>query len=290
MRSMVRDIRFAVYLSLASSLVFFLLVATTNASGNSNEICSNGYSILKDLSYCDKQECSGDLYLPKQAQAKLRSAVVFVHGGGWEGGDKKDDSVMAEALADNGFVVFNINYRLLSAGGNFPADVVDVREAITFLADHSRNYGIDRKKIACMGTSAGGHLALMAAYVPGQYICRASEAIDCPPVRAVVSWSGPTDLNSLRGGLIDRYLANAGAEAYKKASPISFVSTAVPTLLVHGDSDDLVPVSQSKRLYLALQSAHKDAEYLELKGEGHGFEAGGAMAFDKTIKFLKAHL
>jgi acetyl esterase/lipase len=288
MRTMVRDIRFVL---LASICILFLVINPMSAPSNAaNEICSNGYSLLKDLPYSDKPECLGDLYLPKQTQAKLRSAVVFVHGGGWEGGDKKDDSVMAEALVDNGFVVFNINYRLLSAGGNFPADVVDVREAITFLADHSRNYGIDRKKIACMGTSAGGHLALMAAYASGRTICRASEAIDCPPVCAVVSWSGPTDLNSLRGGLIDRYLANAGAEAYRKASPISFVSTAVPTLLVHGDSDDLVPVSQSKRLYLALQSAHKDAEYLELKGEGHGFEAAGAMAFEKTIEFLRAHL
>lgn len=290
MRTVLKDVRFGVSILLASIFIFFLLGHHLIAPSHANEICSNGYSILKDLSYSDKPECLGDLYLPKQTQAKLKSAVVFVHGGGWEGGDKKDDSVMAEALADNGFVVFNINYRLLSAGGNFPADVVDVREAITFLADHSRNYGIDRRKIACMGTSAGGHLALMSAYAPGQTICRASEAVDCPPVCAVVSWSGPTDLNSLRGGLIDRYLANAGAEAHSKASPISFVSTAVPTLLVHGDSDDLVPVSQSKRLYLALQSAHKDAEFLELKGEGHGFEAAGAMAFEKTIEFLKAHL
>lgn len=75
----------------------------------------------------------GDLYLPKDT-GRLHPAVLFIHGGGWVSGDKAESTGNARALAQHGFVVFNINYRLINQGGAFPADIIDTKEALAFLA------------------------------------------------------------------------------------------------------------------------------------------------------------
>jgi acetyl esterase/lipase len=259
--------------------------ATTQAA-----YCQQTFKVVRNVPYSTAADktCVGDVFLPL-ATEKSHPIVIFIHGGGWEGGSTEENEPMAENLADAGFVVFNVNYRLLRNGGEFPGDVNDVKDALAFAASKASQWGGDPKRIGAIGTSAGGHLALMLAYTPLTAISAPHYPNTHARVSAVVSWFGPTDLKDLRGDLIDRYVGNV-SDGYRKASPITYANSAVPTLLVHGTADDYVPYTQSKKLLLALRAAGVQSDLHTVVGEGHGFTPGYPAAMAKTISFFKRNL
>lgn len=221
----------------------------------------------------------GDVYLPNNTTG-LRPAVIFIHGGGWSSGSKEQSAGIAEALANHGYVVFNINYRLVGQGGEYPANLNDVREALKFVVSKSSEWQVDTSKIAAMGGSAGGHLAMLLAYAP--------PAIKPEPPRlaAVVSWFG---VGRLTPGhpIVDSYIGRSNPNAYASASPINFAKTAVPTLFVHGTADTLVPIAQSEDMLKALQANHIETELVPIRGAGHGFPPQGwSAAVAATLRFL----
>src|SRR5205085_3639213 len=100
-----------------------------------------------------------DLYLPKASSEKPRPLVVFIHGGGWEGGDKNDAFVgfVFALIRDSEFAATSVNYRL-SAEAKWPAQIFDCKAAIRWLRAHAAELNIDPEKIGVVGISAGGHL------------------------------------------------------------------------------------------------------------------------------------
>lgn len=227
----------------------------------------------------------GDVYLPTD-NSGARPAVLFIHGGGWVGGSKEQSSGIAQALARHGFVVFNINYRLVGQGGEFPGNVADVREALAFLASKSTEWLVDTKRIAAMGGSAGGHLSMMLGYSNVGATSENSGSVKSPRLAAVVSWFGVGRL-SPGSSLVDRYIRSRSESAYNAASPITYASTAVPTLFVHGTADTLVPISQSEAMTNALRSKNIVCTLLSIEGAQHGFNSRDwSTAVSATIKFL----
>jgi glycerophosphoryl diester phosphodiesterase len=242
---------------------------------------ASGYRLMSNVPYTTPADGArvGDLYLPNNSSG-LRPAVIFIHGGGWSSGTKEQAAPIAAALANHGYVVFNINYRLVGQGGEFPGNVNDVRKALNFVVSKSGEWQVDTSKIAAMGGSAGGHLAMLLAYAP-----LASKPAP-PRLAAVVSWFGPGNL-APGHAIVDRYIAKPDANAYASASPIRFARTAVPTLFVHGTADTLVPFAQSQDMVRALQANHIKAELLPIPGAGHGFDPQGwSNAINATLRFL----
>lgn len=273
--------------TLSASLLTSLVLMPTYSQPASYQ---PSFKVLRNVSYVATSDRVrvGDVFLPVDRK-QHRPIIIYVHGGGWEGGSKEEDEPIVENIVDAGFVVFNINYRLLRQGGEFPGDINDLKDALAFCASNSAAWGADPGRIGAMGTSAGAHLALMMAYAPDSVIGAPHYRDSRARIGAVVSWFGPTDLDDMHGDLLDRYLVNAPG-GYKKASPINYVHSAVPTLLVHGTNDDLVPYSQSTKLLTALRSAHVVAEMHTVNGEGHGFTKGFPAAMAKTIHFFSSHL
>lgn len=118
--------------------------------------------IIKDKVYSRVHErCKGDLYLPDERNADTLP-ILLIHGGGWSNLDKSRFHGVAGWLCDHGFVVFNINYRLLGMAP-WPACGDDCLSAADFLlhGDIPELAGVKRDAIGVMGASAGGHLALM---------------------------------------------------------------------------------------------------------------------------------
>src|SRR5690606_15618810 len=111
----------------------------------------------EDLTYhqVDGVPLKADIYYPKDIAHKI-PAVILVHGGGWISGSKENQRVMAQHLAENGFVAMAVNYRLADVA-KYPAAIADLNAAVTYLC--TSKYPLDSEKIAILGASAGAQLA-----------------------------------------------------------------------------------------------------------------------------------
>ncbi|MDZ4858319.1 MAG: alpha/beta hydrolase [Candidatus Hydrogenedentes bacterium] len=205
-----------------------------------------------------------DVYRPRESIAPA-PIVLFVHGGAWDHGDKKSLGAYAAHFAARGYVCMSMNYRL-SDNAPYPAAVDDVRTAVAWARANAANHGGDAGRIALVGYSAGAHLVMLCAYKePG-----------LPEVQCVVDMYGPVDLTAAyarRMKAVRVFLDGSYREVpdrYRAASPLTYVRSAVPpTLIVHGDADDVVPVEQAETLARALEKNGVRHEFQRLAGWDH---------------------
>ena len=248
-------------------------------------------TVLRDLPYAEAEGNTllMDLYLPGNTDADIREGdrqgvpcVIFVHGGGWKGGDKKSAKQNAAWLVEHGFAVASINYRLTDVA-RWPAQINDCYEAVRWVRSHAREHGIDPDRIGAFGTSAGAHLAALM----GTRLYPGEESVSSR-VQAVCDWFGPSDLmtmppNNVGNGRSAEDVAQSngakllGATVREvpslaaDASPIDHVGgDAAAFLIMHGDQDTGVPVSQSARLHSKLLSVGAFSELHVLEGGKHG--------------------
>ena len=212
---------------------------------------------------------------------KNKPLIIFVHGGSWTKGDKKDYLIYLLSYAQKGYVTASLSYRF-SQEEKFPAAVKDVICGIKWLKNNAMEYGIDSNNVAIVGGSAGAHLALMAAYSMGDSFgeesCESGSASQ--KVNAVVNFYGPTDLTT--DYAINRKETNffIGAdyksqpEKYLIASPIHYVTKDdPPTMTFIGTLDELVPLNQTNKLDQSLKKVDVYHDYHILKGWPHTMDA-----------------
>jgi len=199
--------------------------------------------------------------------------VVMIHGGSWQSGARTDLAEINTALADHGYSVAAVSYRF-APNHPFPAALDDVRAAIRFLLANSVRLGIDTARIVIAGRSAGGQLALLAAYTARDPAIRGVIGLYSP---ADLIWgyehpSNPRVLNSTQA--LEDYIGGsptAAAARYHAASPFDLAgTTTVPTLLIHGANDELVSVVQSERLDRRLALHNAPHLLIELPWATHG--------------------
>lgn len=245
-----------------------------------------------------------DLY--RVSAAGAHPLVVVVHGGSWQRGDKGEAPQASALLAAAGFVVADLQYGLAPAH-RFPDAVADVKCLVGRLRERARDLGVDPARVALLGRSAGGEIALVAGYSMGDPRLPPACAVVEAPVQAVVSLYAPTDLawghehppfpDPIDGPRsIETYLGGPPAavpDAYRLASPTAWADRPLPpTLLIHGTGDRLVPVEHARRLAAALAAARRNVETLLIPMADHGFDrrAGGIgeqLARAKILAFLK---
>jgi acetyl esterase/lipase len=216
---------------------------------------------IKDVEYknINGKSLQLDLYVPKNIE-KPAPLLVFIHGGSWKGGKREDYLVYLIAFAKKGYITATVSYRLLE-DGPYPACIEDVTDAVSWFYKNGETYGYDPDRIALVGGSAGAHLALLAAYGwqrPGEMIDSLQTA-NKHKIKAVVDIYGPTDLSTkyLRTHpLVTDFLAHTYQEnpgIFSEASPLHYLNkNNPPTMILHGTSDNLVPVSQSDTLKVRL--------------------------------------
>jgi acetyl esterase/lipase len=211
-------------------------------------------------------------------------ALLHVHGGGWNGGTRGETSRWDREMARRGFQVFDVEYRLAPAA-SLTDEVADVKCALGWIAEHAGTYAVDTRRISVMGGSAGGHLAMLAAYSSGDPALPPSCDVPAVAVRSVVNLYGPGDLTDLyrhsgsRGALVAsvrQYLGGTPDQhpgTYEQLSPITHVSAASPpTLTVSGRSDRVVPTGQLHELHRVLAAAGVAEELFLLPATDHGFD------------------
>jgi acetyl esterase len=291
--------------ALALLLVAVTIVATPVVSagrGRSAAVESAvGVRLERNLTYgaAGRQRLLLDAYLPG-VKGVSRPAVIFVHGGGWQSGDKaafapgeQSFAPSATRLVQLGFVVFSVNYRL-AASAQYPAGVDDVAAAIRWIRGHAGRFGVDPRRLGLFGASAGGNLAALAA-------TRGQGALDTGArVRAVVSWSGPMDLTLFdaelgcpsRHPFVESYIGCTPSDCpgrYRAASPVTQVDRTDPPILLADSTSEIVPLAQAREMAARLTAAAVPHELLILAGSRHAAQYATDI-WPQTITFLKRNL
>jgi acetyl esterase/lipase len=236
-------------------------------------------------------------YYPAQSLAN-HAWVLIIHGGGWDSGDAEQLPDLNSHLANQGYAVFSINYRL-APQDQWPKQKQDVNAAIAYIQTNAERWKLDAKRWAVLGRSAGAQIAGASTY---------AMSVDSP--RAVVLLYGPTDMvfaydagdeddilhsralvRNFLGGPPPSNLSN-----YQDASPLDQLSNKTPpTLLMHGRSDTLVWYKHSERLYARLQNLKVPSVLILMPWATHGFDyslngPAGQISTKAVEIFLKKYL
>jgi len=244
-------------------------------------------TVRKDVSFLGEERKEKlDAYLPPASFARPVPAVVFIHGGSWSHGSKTQNAATCRTLAENGYAVFSIDYLLnevirdgqgkivTTTKVAWPVNFLDCKTALRFVRKNAAEYGVDPGRIAVMGNSAGGHLAmLVAATQDSEEMNRGGLHTDVSnEVSAVINFYGRSVITQERhdrfaGETPEQTLANAAA-----ASPQTYFTKSLPPfLIVQGDADEVVPVKFNRDLAAKLGELGVPHEYVELPGAGHAF-------------------
>ena len=262
--------------------------------------------ILRDVVYqqVDGRSLRLDIYSPKSITHPL-PVVLWIHGHRWSYGSKEQRPSVN--LMAQGYIVVSIDYRL-SGEAPFPAAIEDCKAAVRWLRANAATYQIDPDHIGAWGHSAGGHLAALLGTSGG--VAELEGAGDnstfSSRVQAVCDMSGPSDIlqfyetvSSLNDGSgrrakssVEQFLGGSVEQNRAKAiaaSPTTYVSKDdAAFLIIHGENDTSIPVSQSELFVDKLKAAGVDATLEIAKGRGHGI---GAPSFaSDIIGFFDKHL
>lgn len=221
----------------------------------------------KNISYCNTTNPaqSLDIYLPAH-QDTPAPLIIFIHGGGWQYGDKvsKVLSYYGQPLLKQGVALASLNYRMHPAS-HYPDAHDDINCALSFLAENADTYKLSKTTWGIMGDSAGAELAAYGL-----------QANPDKPIKAFVGLYGPYDL-SLQLTRAPRHDVNAvnflnsrDISFARSVSPIAMpVKTSASYLLIHGKADKIVPIEQSENYYETLKTAGANARFIAIANTGH---------------------
>ncbi|WP_395742281.1 alpha/beta hydrolase fold domain-containing protein [Prosthecobacter sp.] len=273
--------------------------------------------IVDNITFKQVGEKKLDLMLFQPLVQKYEKAplVVYIHGGGWGGGDRykvlRPDVIgVIRSLNQAGFLCASVEYRLVDGKPTLAADAVaDCKDALRFLVKHAPEYGIDTDHIGTFGSSAGGHLTLVTALgKDSDYPC--DPTMEGPPakIRCVAAFYplvSFVDAECMKGGNFERPqrmipllggLLTEKRELALKLSPIDLLRADSPAILVaHGDDDKVLSVHNAIALRDAAQAKGASVECIISKGAGHGFSGDAisptiAEIDQQTTAFFLKHL
>jgi acetyl esterase/lipase len=234
--------------------------------------------VLKDVTYCspDGLPQKMDIYFPNLGGPW--PVFLYVHGGGWDKGDKAEGEGW-KYLNDKGYLVVSVNYRLAAWNVKFPAMIQDVKCAVRYLRAHAGEYNLDPDHIGALGASAGGHLVALlgtadksAGWDVGEYLDQSSQ------VQAVVAEAVFSDFtrempNSISMAIYFALgeLPGTASQINTAASPVTYVTPDDPPfLIIHGEKDGYSPVEQAQTLEAKLKAAGISSQLVIVQNGQHG--------------------
>ncbi|MEU7767797.1 alpha/beta hydrolase [Nocardia sp. NPDC049190] len=225
----------------------------------------------------------GELYLPSGTP---RGVVVVIHGGFWRSQhDYTLGSPLAASLAEQGWAVWNLEYRRMGNGGGNPTTFDDVAAGIDKVAD----LGLDTSTVVTLGHSAGGHLATWAAS-RGRFASWQPERVK---VSHVISQAGVLDLrqayvDQLGGGAVENFLGHPPTDADDPLDAIRQAPLDIPVWCIHATADTNVPISQSQAYVDAVTKAGATAELHAVPGDHFVLIDPSSGAWADTLAHLDA--
>ena len=305
---------------LSKTLIFFLwslFITPINSEHHNKQ--NTEPKLVENIAYgtIDGVTLALNIAIPNGGlKTNKHSLIIFIHGGGWKEGHRSAYNNEIIKAAKRGYVAASISHRLtaiMDKDGNplypWPAAIHDCKAAVRFLKSNADTYNIDVSKIGMTGGSSGGHLALMVGLtnnsnqlegnikIIGAH--KTSVAIDSK-IHAVVNISGPTDMVSCyEAPIVTPYLnlfmggsPKDNPKAYFESSPINYISnSAIPVMTIHGELDDVVPVSQAIILDNKFKALGLKHELNIFKGQKHIFKGSAVQkSWDVFYTFFDKHL
>lgn len=236
--------------------------------------------VRRDLTVCevDGARLAGDLIRPAAAN-HLRRGVLLIHGGGWSTGSRTDYESLLQTLGGVGLTAVTVDYRLAPAVRH-PQHVEDVKCALRWLRTHAAELDVDADKLAVIGGSAGSHLSAFLAYTPDdpRFEGTGLPSTGGTKLAAAVLHGCPNDLTAYstfsaeQQGTVRALLGTPTPtmEQLRAASPRELIRAgSIPTLILHGQNDTVVPPDQASRLDATLTSFRVPHRLVIIPGAGH---------------------
>lgn len=245
------------------------------------------YQVYSDIHY-PGAECDQllDLYLPAGSIAGVRPAVLIIHGGGWAKGDKADarEREFAAFMVDEGYVAVSINYTLTAyegetwksrrLKGSWPQNIYDCKSALRWVKKNSKKLQIDPDRIAVMGGSAGGHLALLTGLSSeSKELNNGGAFLDQDnSVRCIIDFYGIPDIRQSSGKAFIDEPQLQYPEIWSLASPVEHLSKkAPPILIIHGTADPTINIKLSDDFVEILEEKGISHQYVKVENAVHTF-------------------
>ena len=244
-------------------------------------------SEIKDLVFDETREETGyDLYLPAQKdEGRAYSLILFIHGGGFTGGARKDGAVWCKYFASKGYVSATMDYTLADGKHESNLNLMcdQITACVTAIQKKCEELGYPVTEMATTGGSAGGCLAALYAY-------KVAEASPIP-VKFVFQQTGPMYFDPVYWNNLNNRTAQAefvkmltGKEVTEEmvqrnehyaivneVSPIAYITpTSVPMLCAYGPNDKIVPVSLKYLLFDALERNNVTYDFVDYPHSNHG--------------------
>jgi acetyl esterase/lipase len=291
--------RSIVLIPLALAVIAAVAIACASLGQSSREVLTRPAPPADHrVAYGQNEFQFGDLRLPKGEGR--RPVAIIIHGGCWM--SEYGLSYMGHlsgALAEAGVATWSVEYRRIgNQGGGWPGTFEDVARAADHLRAIAKTYPLDLDQVVAVGHSAGGHLALWLA---ARKLLPKDSPVYSPdplPLRGVVSLAGITDLRrsgtacdanvtQLMGGP-----ANDKAAIYGQASPIELLPLGIPSAIVQGSTDSIIPLAMAQDYADAAKKKGDDAKLVVIEKAGH-FEVVDPKSFaweavrDEVLALLK---
>ena len=243
----------------------------------------------------ENRELQMDLYVP--ADVQIPPIIMWIHGGGWNALNRSWSLIMP--MISRGYAVASVDYRYADEAP-FPAQILDLKDALLFLKKHGKDYGYDASKIILSGDSAGAHLACLVGVSEGHSEWEKAE--EDYSVQAVVEFCAPTcfekiiapdakagDYSVIEGLLGVPCDSEAFLTKAKVASPITYINGKEPPfLIIHGSEDPVVSMTQGRILRNALEQAGDSVHMYFVPGGMHAM--GGKLIDDMVCEFLDYYI
>lgn len=294
--------------------VFLLqsLIETANPDTNSKDTTlSDGITRVADVPYADegRNDSTLDIYYPSVTSEPL-PVVLWVHGGGWVLGDKKDIADYAVQLAKQGYVVVSMNYAL-APDTKYPIPVIQTNQALTYVKNHVSEYQGDPENIFLAGNSAGAQIASQTAAVVTNpslaKLMNITPAAQPEELRGVLLFCGPYNLSTVANTsfpLIRTFLwSYTGVKTFEDYPRLHEMSTVLqataaypPAFITSGNDDPLT--SQSIELAQVLKRLDVEVETLFFSNSseklGHDYQFNlesdaGQQAIHSAVRFMQQY-
>lgn len=253
-------------------------------------VAADDVAITPDVVYGHKDgmALTYDVFKPADSNG---AGVIFMVSGGWFSRWRPPEQAAAffENLTGAGYTVYAVRHGS-APKYKVPEAFKDVKEAVKHIKANADDFGVNANRLGVMGMSAGGHLSLMLG-TTGQP-SGGNGAGQASDVAAVVAYFPPVDLRRIVGPN-ERFPAlDFAQEDAESVSPLLHVSADdPPTLLIHGDQDDLVPVSASEIMYEELQEKEVTSKLIIIEGASHGFRGEhGERAIKASVEWFEKYL
>lgn len=284
------------------AILAFLVPLASSMNLRAHSVPANlpeGAEFAGDVAYVEGGHERQKLDIAFSRKGDPRPVLVWIHGGAYMGGDKAENHAIWAELMQRGYAVATINYRL-SGDAKWPAQITDCKAAIRFLRAHAKEYNLVPDHIAVWGSSAGGHLAALVGASGGAKQFDVGGHLDqSSAVSCAVDLFGPVDFEKMPqfsspDSPEARLWGKATADAIdlaREASPLTYLSRDTPPILIlHGNSDGVVKLSQSELFEAALKRAGAPGELVILPGVGHSHVDVWLRKRDHILAFFERHL